>query len=72
MTQLQTTGMGVEQERGAAGQLEDDFVVTATRPESERRLKVPGEVPAIGKMSFEVARLRSELKNKEYAVTSFS
>lgn len=41
-----------------------DFVVTATRTENNRRLKVPGEVPAVGKMSFEIARLREEIKTK--------
>ena len=41
-----------------------DFVVTATRTESDRKLKVPGDVPAVGKMSFEIARLREEIKTK--------
>ena len=39
-----------------------DFVVTATRTENDRKMKVPGEVPAVGKMSFEIARLREEIK----------
>jgi len=43
---------------------EDDFIDEATRNESNRKMKVPGEVAAIGKMSFEVAKLRSELKTK--------
>jgi len=43
---------------------EEDFIEVATRNESERLMKVPGEVPAIGKMSFEVTRLRSEMKTK--------
>ena len=41
-----------------------DFVVTATRTENDRKLKVPGDVPAVGKMSFEIARLREEIKTK--------
>lgn len=41
-----------------------DFVVTATRTENNRKLKVPGEVPAVGKMSIEIARLREEIKTK--------
>ena len=42
-----------------------DFVVTATRTENDRKMKVPGEVPAVGKMSFEIARLREEIKHKD-------
>ena len=41
-----------------------DFVVTATRNENHRKLKVPGDVPAVGKMSIEIARLREEIKTK--------
>ena len=41
-----------------------DFIVTATRTENNRKLKVPGDVPAVGKMSFEIARLREEIKTK--------
>ena len=41
-----------------------DFVVTATRTENNRKLKVPGDVPAVGKMSIEIARLREEIKTK--------
>jgi len=43
---------------------EEDFIAVATRTESERLMKVPGQVHPIGKMSFEVAKLRSELKSK--------
>ena len=41
-----------------------DFVVTATRNENNRKLKVPGDVPAVGKMSIEIAKLREEIKTK--------
>jgi len=43
---------------------EEDFIAVATRTESERLMKVPGQVHPIGKMSFEVNKLRSELKSK--------
>jgi len=42
----------------------EDFIAVATRTESERLMKVPGVVPPIGKMSHEVAKLRSELRSK--------
>jgi len=42
----------------------DDFVAEASKTEAERNLKVPGEVLPIGKMSFEVAKLREEMKLK--------
>ena len=41
-----------------------DFVVTATRNQNNRKLKVPGDVPAVGKMSIEIAKLREEIKTK--------
>jgi len=41
-----------------------DFVLTASRTESQRKLKVPGEVAAVGKMSFEVEKMREEIKCK--------
>ena len=41
-----------------------DFVLTATRTESSRKLKVPGDVAPVGKMSFEVERMREEIKSK--------
>ena len=31
-----------------------DFVLTASRTESQRKLRVPGEVAPVGRMSFEV------------------
>ena len=43
---------------------EFDFVLTATRTESQRKLKVPGEVAAVGRLSFEVEKMREEIKAK--------
>jgi len=43
---------------------EEDFIDLATRTESERLMKVPGKVQAIGKMSWEVTKLRGEMKTK--------
>jgi len=60
--------MGMEQKPDKkaplAARQEEDFVEVATRNEIERRMKVPGQVQPIGKMSFEVAKLRAELKSK--------
>jgi len=44
--------------------LDEDMVSVTVKSESERMMKVPGELHAIGKMSFEVAKLRAELKMK--------
>ena len=41
-----------------------DFIEAATKTERQRTMKVPGEVPAVGKMSFEIQKLREELKTK--------
>ena len=41
-----------------------DFVLTASRTESQRRLRVPGEVAAVGRMSFEVEKMREEIRAK--------
>jgi len=43
---------------------EFDFVAAATRNEEKRKMKIPGEVPPVGKMSIEIARLREEIKTK--------
>eukprot|EP00092_Neocalanus_flemingeri_P008839 GFUD01009513.1.p1 GENE.GFUD01009513.1~~GFUD01009513.1.p1 ORF type:complete len:340 (+),score=133.14 GFUD01009513.1:50-1069(+) len=47
-----------------AARQEEDFIAVATRNEAERKMKVPGQVHPIGKMSFEVIKLRAELKSK--------
>ena len=41
-----------------------DFVLTASRTESQRKLRVPGEVAPVGRMSFEVEKLREEIRAK--------
>lgn len=41
-----------------------DFVLTASRTESQRKLRVPGEVAAVGRMSFEVEKMREEIRAK--------
>lgn len=41
-----------------------DFVLTASRTESQRKLRVPGEVAAVGRMGFEVERMREEIRAK--------
>jgi len=43
---------------------EFDFVEAATKTEGSRKMKIPGEVPAVGKSSLEIARLREEIKTK--------
>ena len=41
-----------------------DFVLTASRTESQRKLRVPGEVAPVGRMSFEVEKMREEIRAK--------